>query len=98
MLPIWDRGVHMGQSAADSSSGDDREKESGHEPRGSVWHAIGLTAASAVVWGVAHVAAGRRIAGFVLMAALAALLGGLVVIVLDFRENLKQIAVERDWL
>jgi LCP family protein required for cell wall assembly len=92
----------MGQSAADSSSGDDQHdvevEEESHEPRGSVWHALGLTAASAVVWGVAHIAAGRRLAGFVLMTLLATMLGGLVVVVLDFRENLKQVAVERDWL
>jgi LCP family protein required for cell wall assembly len=88
----------MGQSAADSPSSDDRGAEPDHAPEDSVWYAIGLTAVSAVVWGVAHVAAGRRIAGFVLMTMLATLLGGLIVVVLDFRENLKQIAVERDWL
>jgi LCP family protein required for cell wall assembly len=88
----------MGQSATDASSGDDRDAEFSHGPGGSVWHAIGLTAASAVVWGIAHVAAGRRLVGFILMALLAILLGGLIVVVLDFRENLKQVAVERDWL
>ena len=88
----------MGQSAADSASDEDRDAESGREPRVSVWHALGLTVASAVVWGIAHVVAGRRVAGFLLMTALAALIGGLIVVVLDFRENLKQVAVERDWL
>src|SRR4051794_23591518 len=89
----------MGQSAVDSPSGeDDREAERDDEPRGSVWHAVGLTAASAVVWGIAHIAAGRRLAGFVLMTLLALLLGGLIIVVLDFRDDLKQVAVERDWL
>src|SRR5262249_31202717 len=97
MLPVPDRGVHMGRSAADSPSGD-IEAEEGREPRGSVWAAIGLTTASVVVWGIAHIAAGRRVAGFLLMTALVMLLGGLIVVVLDFREQLKQIAVERDWL
>jgi polyisoprenyl-teichoic acid--peptidoglycan teichoic acid transferase len=91
--------VYVGQSAADSPSGDgDHDVEESHEPRGSVWHALGLTAASAVVWGIAHIAAGRRLAGFILMTLLAGLLGGLIIVVLDFRGNLKQVAVERDWL
>ncbi|MGH3381265.1 MAG: LCP family protein [Actinoallomurus sp.] len=88
----------MGQDAADVSWGDDLDAEAGHQPRGSVWHAIGLTAASAVVWGIAHMAAGRRLAGFLLMSLLAILLGGLIIVVLDFRDDLKQVAVERDWL
>ena len=91
----------MGQSAAGSPARDDRDDQDAaesREPQGSVRHAIGLTAASVVVWGVAHIAAGRRIAGFLLMTLFAGLLGGLVIVVLDFRENLKQIAVERDWL
>jgi LCP family protein required for cell wall assembly len=88
----------MGQSAADSPSGDDPDAGERPESQGSVWHAIGLTAASVVVWGIAHMAAGRRLVGFILMTLLAALLGGLIIVVLDFRESLKQIAVERDWL
>jgi LCP family protein required for cell wall assembly len=89
----------MGQSAADSQSvEDDGDAEPGHRPDGSVWHALGLTVASVFVWGVAHLAAGRRLSGFLLMTLLAALLGGAIIVVLDFRENLKQIAVERDWL
>jgi LCP family protein required for cell wall assembly len=87
----------MGQSAAGSPSAED-EGDAGHGPEGSVWHALGLTAASVVVWGVAHLAAGRRLVGFLLMALLAILIGGATIVVLDFRENLKQIAVERDWL
>jgi LCP family protein required for cell wall assembly len=89
----------MGQSATGSPSVEDEgAPEAGHRPEGSVWHALGLTAASVIVWGVAHLAAGRRLAGVLLMTLLAALVGGAIIVILDFRENLKQIAVERDWL
>jgi LCP family protein required for cell wall assembly len=89
----------MGQSAAGSQSVEDAgDAESGHRPEGSVWHALGLTVASVFVWGVAHLAAGRRLVGFLLMGLLALLMGGAIIVVLDFRESLKQIAVERDWL
>jgi LCP family protein required for cell wall assembly len=89
----------MGQSATGSPSVEDEgEAEAGQGPQGSVWHALGLTAASVLVWGVAHLAAGRRLAGFLLMTLLAALIGGAIIVVLDFRENLKQMAVQRDWL
>jgi LCP family protein required for cell wall assembly len=89
----------MGQSAANSQSVEEGgDADSGHRPEGSVWHALGLTAASVVVWGIAHLAVGRRLAGFLLMTLLATLIGGAIIVVLDFREQLKQIAVERDWL
>jgi polyisoprenyl-teichoic acid--peptidoglycan teichoic acid transferase len=89
----------MGRSAADSSPADGGwGAESGDEPGGSVWHALGLTAASTVVWGVAHLAAGRRVAGVLLMALLGLLIGGAVIVVLDFRDDLKQVAVQGDWL
>jgi polyisoprenyl-teichoic acid--peptidoglycan teichoic acid transferase len=87
----------MGQSA-EASAAEDQGDEPGHEPEGSLWHALGLTAASAVVWGVAHLVAGRRVAGFLLMALLVLLLGGAIVVVLDFRDDLQQVAVQRDWL
>ncbi|MFB9832804.1 LCP family protein [Actinoallomurus acaciae] len=77
---------------------DDVDGESGDEREGSVWHALGLTIASAVVWGVAHLATGRRIVGSLLMALLALVIGGAVIVVLDFRDELKQIAVQSDWL
>jgi LCP family protein required for cell wall assembly len=85
----------MGRSA---DSEDGRDDESGHEPEGSVWHALGLTAASTIVWGVAHVAAGRRVAGLLLMGLLTIVLGGAIVVVVDFRDELKQVAVQSDWL
>ncbi|GAA0355307.1 LCP family protein [Actinoallomurus spadix] len=67
-------------------------------PVAGLWRALGLTLASAVVWGVAHVAAGRRAAGFTLMGVLALLLGGAATLGLAFQEKLKQIAVQGTWL
>ncbi|WP_067833657.1 LCP family protein [Actinomadura kijaniata] len=67
-------------------------------PAGSVGGALGLTAASTAVWGVAHLRAGRRGAGAALMAAFAALLGGAAVAVLGFREELQRVAVQPRWL
>jgi polyisoprenyl-teichoic acid--peptidoglycan teichoic acid transferase len=60
--------------------------------------ALALTVASALVWGVAHLSAGRRVAGSVLLGLFAVLAGGAAVVALDFQENLKQLAVRRDWL
>src|SRR3569833_431511 len=89
----------MGQKAAGSESVEDAgDAESGHRPDGSVWHALGLTVASVFVWGVAHLAAGRRLAGFLLMTLLAKHIGAAIIVVLDFRDDLKQVAVERDRL
>jgi polyisoprenyl-teichoic acid--peptidoglycan teichoic acid transferase len=66
------------------------------------WRALGLTLASTLVWGVAHVSVGRRLAGFSLMALwgmLAAGAGTLAVgIPAGFARNLAPIAVERVWL
>jgi hypothetical protein len=67
-------------------------------PAAGLWRALGLTLASAVVWGVAHVAAGRRVAGFTLMGVLALLVGGAATAALAFQDKLKQIAVQGTWL
>ncbi|GAA4637913.1 hypothetical protein GCM10023196_093590 [Actinoallomurus vinaceus] len=67
-------------------------------PVAGLWRALGLTLASAVVWGVAHVAAGRRATGFTLMGVLVLLLGGSATAALAFQEKLKQIAVQGVWL
>jgi polyisoprenyl-teichoic acid--peptidoglycan teichoic acid transferase len=88
----------MGLSAAGSPSADDQDAESDRRPAGSVWSALGLTVASVVFWGIAHLAVGRRVAGLLLMSLLAVLVGGGVIVVVDFRGDLKQVAVERDWL
>ncbi|WP_433180888.1 LCP family protein [Actinoallomurus sp. CA-150999] len=68
------------------------------DPVAGLWRALGLTLASAVVWGVAHVSAGRRAAGFTLMGVLALLVGGGATAALAFQEKLKQIAVQGVWL
>jgi LCP family protein required for cell wall assembly len=50
------------------------------------------------VWGIAHIWAGRRAAGFALMATYVALFGGLAILTLGFQQQLKQIAVQQSWL
>jgi LCP family protein required for cell wall assembly len=87
----------MGQGAADRAS-DGQNADTGDGPEDGLGHALGLTVASAVVWGVAHVFAGRRVVGFLLMGLFATLAGGVIVVVLDFPGSLRQIAVRRDWL
>jgi LCP family protein required for cell wall assembly len=67
-------------------------------PVAGLWRALGLTLASSVVWGVAHVWAGRRAVGFSLMALLAVLLFGSATAAFAFQEQLKQIAVQHTFL
>jgi LCP family protein required for cell wall assembly len=67
-------------------------------PVAGLWRALGLTVASAVVWGVAHLSAGRRAAGFSLMALLALIVFGTATAALLFQQRLKQIAVQHTWL
>ncbi|HEY7486798.1 MAG TPA: LCP family protein [Streptosporangiaceae bacterium] len=70
----------------------------GRVPVRGLWRALGLTVASMVVWGVAHVAAGRRLAGFSLMTLLALLVGGGATVAIGFQRSLMPIAVQRVWL
>ncbi|GAA4629480.1 hypothetical protein GCM10023196_050760 [Actinoallomurus vinaceus] len=78
----------------------DQRVVSGHGsvPVAGLWRALGLTLASVFVWGVAHIGAGRRLAGFALMGLFGALVAGTVTAVLGFQEKLKQIAVQHTWL
>lgn len=62
------------------------------------WRALGLTAASALVWGVAHLRVGRRVAGALLMGAYATLVGGVIASALRFRGALTTVLVQRVWL
>ena len=87
----------MGQRATDQDSGGS-DPDEGHEAEGGLGHALGLTIASAVIWGIAHVFAGRRVVGFILMGVFAVLVGGALVAVLEFRGNVQDVAVRRDWL
>jgi LCP family protein required for cell wall assembly len=60
--------------------------------------ALALTCASAVVWGVAHLAMGRRIAGALLMSAYAVLVTVAVIAATVFQDDLKIMAVKPDWV
>ncbi|MBW8487082.1 LCP family protein [Actinomadura parmotrematis] len=77
--------------------------EAGEAPPGAgarhgLPRALALTLASAAVWGVAHLAAGRRWAGGLLMAAYAALVAALAVVATLFQDHLVNLAVRPDWL
>jgi LCP family protein required for cell wall assembly len=67
-------------------------------PVGALWRALGLTVASAIVWGVAHIWARRRITGLSLMVLQAAIVLGGATSVFAFKEQLKQIVVQGSWL
>lgn len=71
-------------------------------PVRGVWRALGLTLASTLVWGVAHVSVGRRPAGFSLMALLGVLVAGAATLAVGipagYARHLAPIAVERAWL
>jgi polyisoprenyl-teichoic acid--peptidoglycan teichoic acid transferase len=59
---------------------------------------IALTLASAVLWGVAHLAAERRKSGLALMAAHILLLASILTVFTAFSTNLLSIAVQPRWL
>ncbi len=67
-------------------------------PVAGLWRALGLTAASAFIWGIAHVWAGRRAVGYSLMGLLALLVFGSAIAGLAFQDKLKEIAVQHTWL
>src|SRR5262245_4152607 len=51
-------------------------------PVRGLWRALGLTVVSTVLWGVAHLSAGRRLAGCTLMSLLVVLVTGVATVVL----------------
>lgn len=71
-------------------------------PSGGLGRALGLTFASTLVWGIAHVSVGRRLAGYSLMAVLGLLVAGAATLAVGvsqgFVKNLVPIAVQRSWL
>jgi LCP family protein required for cell wall assembly len=67
-------------------------------PVAGLWRALGLTVASAFVWGIAHVWAGRRAVGFTLMGLLAVLIFGAATAGLAFQDKVKQLVVQGSWL
>ena len=76
----------------------DRRPNPSPIPVAGLWRALGLTAASAVVWGVAHITAGRRAVGFSLMGLLAVLILASATAALAFQDRLKQMVVQGFWL
>jgi LCP family protein required for cell wall assembly len=96
---VADEGADDGAAPAlqDVGAADGDAAVGGRSRRG-LGSALGLTVAAAGVWGVAHIWAGRRVAGFLLMGLFAVLVGGGVAADLLYQQDLKQIAVQRDWL
>jgi anionic cell wall polymer biosynthesis LytR-Cps2A-Psr (LCP) family protein len=60
--------------------------------------ALGLTLASAFVWGVAHLSAGRRLTGGLLVGTFVLLAAAGAVTAVGYSRNLAQFAVRPDWL
>ncbi|MEO5874413.1 MAG: LCP family protein [Streptosporangiaceae bacterium] len=69
-----------------------------HGQMRALQRALGLTLASAVIWGVAHLWAGRRITGALLAAAFAAIAAALIVLATGFRHDLLDLVVQPTWL
>lgn len=67
-------------------------------PLAGLGRALGLTVASAMVWGIAHISAGRRTTGFTLMGLFGGLVLGSAAVSLFFVEEVKQVVVQRSWL
>lgn len=70
----------------------------GRPETGRLGSALALTLASALVWGIAHISAGRRAAGAFLMGLFALVVAAAAFVALSLRGNLKEVAVRRDWL
>ncbi|GAA2626177.1 hypothetical protein GCM10010411_73850 [Actinomadura fulvescens] len=67
-------------------------------PAGGVQRALGLTLASALVWGVAHLWAGRRVAGMILLGLFGVLVIAGAVTTALFRGDLVRLALQPSWL
>ncbi|RFS82543.1 LytR family transcriptional regulator [Actinomadura spongiicola] len=67
-------------------------------PDGGLLRALALTLASALVWGVAHLVVGRRLAGGLLLALYLVLATSLAVAATAYRSDLPQLAVQPDML
>jgi LCP family protein required for cell wall assembly len=72
----------------------DRVRETGR----SLPQALGLTLASALVWGIAHLAMGRRLAGALLMGLFAVVVITAVLAATVFQDNLKIMAFQPGWV
>lgn len=87
----------MRTAGADSAQG---TSGSGAAPRPSLSlpRALGLTLASAFVWGLAHLATGRRVAAAILATMWAALIIAAVVFAVWHQSDLTVMAVQTKWL
>lgn len=63
-----------------------------------LWRALALTVVSGLVWGIAHLYAGRRVAGVLLMTLYGAVLGGAAVLAAAFHQDVRRIAVQQSAL
>ncbi|GAA4151977.1 LCP family protein [Actinomadura keratinilytica] len=86
------------RSAARPASEEDEDAESTAPKTRGLLSALGLTLASTLVWGVAHLRVGRRWAGGLLLGLFVALAAAGAVAGLFFRADLLQLAVRPDWL
>lgn len=82
----------MGRSARRHARGRDEDGASGGA--GGLPRALALTLASALVWGIAHVVAGRRVAGGLLLALYAAVIAVLAGAATVYRSDLVHLAVQ----
>jgi hypothetical protein len=84
--------------------GSNRRRRANAERRASFLSALGLTLASALVWGIAHMRSGRRMIGSVLLTLSMGILGTVIAVAIPYsqnaltRESLAQYAVRPDVL
>lgn len=83
---------------ANVAESDDTGMPQGGRPRPGLAGALGLTAASAVLWGVAHLYMRRHVAGALLMSGYLALAAALGILVRDHKGDLATLAVQSSWL
>src|SRR5690606_41590361 len=86
----------MGRSASRRMREGDGDRSSGGA--GGLSRALALTLASALVWGVAHIVAGRRLAGGLLLALYLGLLASAGAAATFFRSDLLHLAVRPELL
>ncbi|MBG6089031.1 LCP family protein [Actinomadura viridis] len=79
-----------------SRSADRRARSGDAEP--GLLRALALTLASALVWGVAHLVTGRRLAGGALLGCFVLLAAAGAVAATFFRVDIVELAVKPDWL
>ena len=96
-MRVWGIGAYMRTAGADSAQGN-TGSSAALRPRRSLPRALGLTFASALVWGVAHLVSGRRIVGVILATMWAALATAAAVFAVWHQSDLTVMAVQPKWL